>query len=127
MELLVPKAPPPSFPLSLSLSLLTSFTHDPAQNKPEGFAAKFQDRFPSKTRARSPRLVRSLQMRENLRRNVHSTLSDPDPFDGYGTELTRMNSDSSAITVDTSEDDCAAPFPVMEVLHVSRFYNPSCT
>ncbi|XP_054776275.1 cold-regulated protein 28-like isoform X5 [Prosopis cineraria] len=68
-------------------------------------------------------------MEEEVLQNVHSPLSDPEPFDSCGTELTRMNSDSSAITLDaskTSSPQCAAPFPIDQLTkwtdHQHRLY-----
>ncbi|XP_054776271.1 cold-regulated protein 27-like isoform X2 [Prosopis cineraria] len=65
-------------------------------------------------------------MEEEVLQNVHSPLSDPEPFDSCGTELTRMNSDSSAITLDaskTSSPQCAAPFPLTKWTdHQHRLY-----
>ncbi|KAF7810971.1 uncharacterized protein G2W53_031947 [Senna tora] len=55
-------------------------------------------------------------MDRNLRRDIHSQLSDPELLELCRTELTRTSSDSSAITVDTSKDisqHCVAPSPTI--------------
>ncbi|KAI4298459.1 hypothetical protein L6164_032015 [Bauhinia variegata] len=52
-------------------------------------------------------------MEENLRRPIHSPLSDPESLSACRTELTGTNSDSSAITLDACKDFShhrAAPF-----------------
>ncbi|KAK4258768.1 hypothetical protein QN277_005179 [Acacia crassicarpa] len=54
-------------------------------------------------------------MEEGILQNAHLPSSDPDLFDSCGTELTQMNSDSSAITEDASKassQQFEAPFPI---------------
>ncbi|KAI9123453.1 hypothetical protein K1719_004753 [Acacia pycnantha] len=54
-------------------------------------------------------------MEEAILQNAHLPPSDPDLFDSCGTDLTQMNSDSSAITADASKassQQFAEPFPI---------------